>query len=143
MGGKNAQIVMDDADLSLALEGALWGGFGTTGQRCTATSRIIVHKKVYAKFAAEFAKLAGKLKVGNGLDESVDVGPTISESQLHTVEEYVKIGKNEDHATLLCGGHRLTKGDLKYGFFHEPTIFGDVSPRCALPRKKSSGRWCP
>jgi len=139
MGGKNAQIVMDDADLNLALEGALWGGFGTTGQRCTATSRVIIHKKVYDKFAAEFAKLASKLKVGNGLDETVDVGPAISESQLRTVEEYVKIGKNEDRATLLCGGHRLTKGDLKHGFFHEPTIFGDVSPKMRIAQEEIFG----
>jgi acyl-CoA reductase-like NAD-dependent aldehyde dehydrogenase len=139
MGGKNAQIVMDDANLELALEGALWGGFGTTGQRCTATSRVIIHKKVYDKFAAEYARMAAKLRVGNGLDEKTDVGPTISESQLHTVEEYVKVGQNEDGATLLSGGHRLSKGDLKYGFFHEPTVFGDVSPKMRIAQEEIFG----
>jgi len=139
MGGKNAQIVMDDANLSLALEGALWGGFGTTGQRCTATSRVIIHKKVYDKFVTEFVKMAKKLKVGDGLDPKVDVGPTISESQLRTVEQYVTIGKNEDGATLLCGGHRLTKGDLQHGFFHEPTVFGDVSPKMRIAQEEIFG----
>ncbi len=139
MGGKNAQIVMDDANLSLALEGALWGGFGTTGQRCTATSRVIIHKKVYDKFVTEFVKMAKKLKVGNGLNAKVDVGPTISEYQLRTVEQYVKIGKDEDRATLLCGGRRLNSGDLKYGFFHEPTVFGDVSPKMRIAQEEIFG----
>ncbi|MEW5701018.1 MAG: aldehyde dehydrogenase family protein [Candidatus Zixiibacteriota bacterium] len=139
MGGKNAQMVMDDADLDLAIEGALWGGFGTTGQRCTATSRVIVHKKVYKQFITMYVERARKLRVGNGLDEKTDMGPTINEGQLHTVERYVEIGKKEDGATLLCGGHRLTQGDFKHGFFHEPTIFGDVDPKMRLAQEEIFG----
>jgi acyl-CoA reductase-like NAD-dependent aldehyde dehydrogenase len=139
MGGKNAQIVMDDADLELALEGALWGGFGTTGQRCTATSRVIIHKKVYRKFATEFVQQAKALKIGNGLDEKTDMGPAISESQLRTVETYVGVGKNDDGAKLLCGGNRLTRGDLKHGFYFEPTVFGDVTPKMRIAQEEIFG----
>lgn len=139
MGGKNAQMVMDDADIDLAVDGALWGGFGTTGQRCTATSRVIIHKKVYKKFVEAYVERARRLKVGNGLDASVDMGPAVSESQLRTVEQYVQIGTKEDGAKLLCGGHRLTEGDLKYGFFHEPTAFGDVAPDMRLATEEIFG----
>jgi len=139
MGGKNAQIVMDDADLDLALDGALWGGFGTTGQRCTATSRVILHKKIYRKFVTEYVERVRKLRVGNGLDEKTDMGPAISESQLKVVEEYVTIGTKEDRAKLLCGGHRLTNGDFKHGFFHEPTVFGDVERNMRLAREEIFG----
>jgi aldehyde dehydrogenase (NAD+) len=139
MGGKNAQIVMDDANLDLALEGALWGGFGTTGQRCTATSRVIVHKKVYAEFAKRFVAAAQSLRVGNGLDPNIDMGPAISESQLQTVQEYVGIGKKQDRAKLLCGGNRLTGPDHKHGWFHEPTIFGDVDRNMRIAREEIFG----
>src|SRR5262249_6592405 len=128
MGGKNVIMVMDDARLDLAVEGAVWGGFGTTGQRCTAASRVAVHKSVYKEFVERFAERAKALKVGNGsADESVEMGPCINESQLKTVESYVAIGKGEG-ATLLCGGSRLGSGAHARGFFHEPTIFGDCSP---------------
>jgi aldehyde dehydrogenase (NAD+) len=126
MGGKNVIMVMDDADLELAVDGAIWGGFGTTGQRCTAASRVAVHKKVYRSFTERFAERARDLKVGNGLDESVQVGPCINENQLRTVERYVQIGRAEG-ARLLCGGHRLTSGTHRRGYFHEPTIFGDCA----------------
>ncbi len=106
LGGKNPMIVLDDANLELALEGALWGAFGTTGQRCTATSRIIVQKGVYKKFVDELVARAKKLKVGNGLDESVDMGPAVNSSQMETDLKYIKIGKDEG-AKMLCGGHRL------------------------------------
>lgn len=128
MGGKNCIIVMDDADIELAVDGALWGAFGTTGQRCTASSRIILHKKIYAKFAKQFVDRAKSLKIGDGLDESVQMGPAISESQMNSVLEYMKIGKDEDGAKLLCGGGRLTGGKYDKGWFTEPTIFGDVLP---------------
>jgi alpha-ketoglutaric semialdehyde dehydrogenase len=128
MGGKNIIMVMDDAQLDLAVDGAVWGGFGTTGQRCTAASRVAVHKKVYNEFVDRFVQRAKDLKVGDGLDDSVQMGPCISESQRRTVEEYVKIGQ-EEGARLLCGGHRLESGELARGFFHEPTIFGDCDPR--------------
>ena len=139
MGGKNPQIVMDDADLDLAVEGALWGAFGTTGQRCTATSRVIVHKKVYKEFVTCYVERAKALKVGNGLDPKTDMGPCVNESQLNTVERYVEIGKKEDGAKLLCGGSRLTKGDLAHGWFHEPTIFGDVDHKMRLAQEEIFG----
>ncbi|MEW6051450.1 MAG: aldehyde dehydrogenase family protein [Candidatus Zixiibacteriota bacterium] len=126
MGGKNVQIVMDDADLSLALEGALWGAFGTTGQRCTATSRLILHESIAAKFTDMLVERARKLKVGNGLDESVNMGPCINESQMNTVLSYIEIGK-KDGARLACGGERLTGGNYNKGFFVQPTIFTGVT----------------
>jgi acyl-CoA reductase-like NAD-dependent aldehyde dehydrogenase len=137
MGGKNAIMVMDDAKIDLAVEGAIWGGFGTTGQRCTAASRVIVHKKVIKEFTDRFVARAKALKVGNGLDPNVEMGPSISEDQLNTVMQYVEIGKKE--AKLLCGGGRLTSGDYKYGYFHEPTIFGDVDPKMRIGQEEIFG----
>jgi len=128
MGGKNVIMIMDDADLELAVDGAVWGAFGTTGQRCTASSRLIIHKRVYSKFVEMLVDRAKNLKVGNGLDESVQMGPAISESQMNSVLEYMRIGKEEDKATLLAGGGRLTGGDYDKGWFTEPTVFGDVEP---------------
>src|SRR5271154_6584708 len=95
MGGKNIIIVMDDANLDLAVDGAVWGGFGTTGQRCTAASRVAVHKKVYREFTERFVERAKSLKVGDGLDPTVQMGPCINETQLNTVMKYVEIGKEE------------------------------------------------
>src|SRR5947209_5003461 len=112
LGGKNPMIVLDDANLDLALEGGLWGGFGTTGQRCTATSRIIVQKGVYHEFVSRYVDRAKSLKVGNGLDESVDMGPAVNESQLKTDLSYVEIGKSEG-ARMKCGGNRLEKGEYQ------------------------------
>jgi acyl-CoA reductase-like NAD-dependent aldehyde dehydrogenase len=137
MGGKNAIMVMDDAKIDLAVEGAIWGGFGTTGQRCTASSRVIVHKKVIKEFTDRFVARAKALKVGNGLDPNVEMGPSISEDQLNTVMQYVEVGKKE--AKLLCGGSRLTSGDYKYGYFHEPTIFGDVDPKMRIAQEEIFG----
>ena len=137
MGGKNAIMVMDDAKIDLAVDGAVWGGFGTTGQRCTAASRVIVHKKVIKEFTEKFVARAKALKVGNGLDPTVEMGPAINESQMKTVLEYMEIGKKE--AKLLCGGNRLTKGDYAYGYFTEPTIFGDVSPNMRIAQEEIFG----
>src|SRR6202043_1474547 len=106
MGGKNIIIVMDDANLDLAVDGAIWGGFGTTGQRCTAASRLAVHKKIYVEFVDKFIQRAKALKVGDGLNPATDMGPCINEQQLKTVMSYVEIGNNEG-ATLATGGHRL------------------------------------
>src|SRR6266446_1636865 len=139
MGGKNIILVMDDANLDLAVEGAVWGGFGTTGQRCTAASRVAVHKKVYRQFVDRFVERAKALKVGNGLaDASAEMGPCVNESQRATVEKYVKIGRDEG-ATLLAGGHRLDQGPYAKGWFHEATLFGDVDPRMRIAGEEIFG----
>lgn len=138
LGGKNAQIVMDDANLDLALEGVLWGAFGTTGQRCTATSRLIVHERVYDKFLSMVAAKAGTLRLGDGLQEKVDVGPCVNERQRATVEEYVKIGVQEG-ATIAAGGHRATGDGLAKGWFHEPTVLAGVTPTMRVAREEIFG----
>ncbi len=127
MGGKNAIIVMDDADVDNAVEGSLWGAFGTSGQRCTASSRLVVHKKVYKKFCEKLVERVKKLKVGNGLDPKTEVGPVINQKQMEKILGYIEIGKTQDKATLACGGNRLTKGAYKNGWFIEPTVFTDVA----------------
>ena len=138
MGGKNVIMIMDDADLELAVDGCLWGGFGTSGQRCTAASRVVVHEKVYKKFVDEFVARAKSLVVGDGLDPKTEMGPSNSESQLATVQKYVKIGVDEG-ATLATGGHRLDKGSFAKGFFHEPTVFVDVDPKMRVAREEIFG----
>ena len=138
MGGKNVIMVMDDANLELAVDGCLWGGFGTTGQRCTAASRVVVHEKLYKPFVAQFVARAKSLIVGDGLKDETQMGPSNSESQLNTVMKYVEIGKGEG-AVLATGGHRLTKGPHAKGFFHEPTIFTDVDPQMRIAREEIFG----
>ena len=138
MGGKNVIIVMDDANLELAVEGCLWGGFGTTGQRCTAASRVVVHEKVYRSFLDQFVARARALRVGDGLDPKTQMGPSVSQGQLDTVMKYVEIGKKEG-ATLACGGHPLTTGAYAKGYFHEPTIFSDVSASMRVAQEEIFG----
>jgi len=128
MGGKNAILVMDDAIVDLAVEGSLWGAFGTTGQRCTASSRLLVHRKVYDEFVGKLVAGAKKLKVGNGLEAGIDVGPCVSEKQRENVAKYVEIGKKEG-AKLLCGGEKLTEGSLAKGWFFAPTVFADANAK--------------
>jgi aldehyde dehydrogenase (NAD+) len=131
-------IVMNDADLDLALEGALWGGFGTSGQRCTAASRVIVHEALYDAFVARFVEAAEKLRLGPGLDPMTDVGPVINASQQQRVLEYVEIGKQEG-AKLLCGGYAVTTEALSAGHFIAPTIFGDVAPTMRIAQEEIFG----
>ncbi len=138
LGGKNAQIVMDDANLDLALEGVLWGAFGTTGQRCTATSRLIIHEKVYNKFVSMVVEHARKLRVGDGLKENIDVGPCINRKQRETVDEYVKIGVGEG-ARLLTGGKAAQGDGLDGGWFYEPTVLGDVTPTMRVAKEEIFG----
>ena len=138
LGGKNPMIVLDDANLDLAVDGALWGAFGTTGQRCTATSRIILQKGIYSEFAERLVERAKKLRVGNGLDETSDMGPAVNKAQLETDLNYIQIGQNEG-AKLLCGGNRLDAGEYKYGWFLEPTVFGDVDPRMRIAQEEIFG----
>lgn len=138
MGGKNAILVMDDAALDLAVDGCTWGGFGTSGQRCTASSRVIVHEHVYERFLAQFIARARQIVVGDGLEPGVQMGPSISEAQLQKVIEYVEIGKREG-ARLVLGGSRLTEGAHGRGYFHEPTIFADVAPPMRIAREEIFG----
>jgi aldehyde dehydrogenase (NAD+) len=138
MGGKNVIMIMDDANLELAVDGCLWGGFGTTGQRCTAASRVVVHQKVYKAFVDAFVARVKTLVVGDGLQPEVQVGPSNSEAQLRTVMKYVKIGQ-EEGATLATGGHRLDTGAFAKGYFHEPTVFVDVAPAMRIAREEIFG----
>lgn len=138
MGGKNAQIVMADADFNLAVEGAVWGAFGTTGQRCTATSRIYVEKKIFELFRKAMVVRAKKIKIGNGLKAGVEMGPLINEAQLERVQGYVQSGIQEG-AKLECGGKILRAGDFKRGFFHEPTVFTHVAPEMKIIREEIFG----
>jgi len=138
MGGKNIIVVMEDANLDLAIDGALWGGFGTTGQRCTAASRVAVHKNVYGEFVARFVERAKALKVGNGLAAGVEMGPCINEQQLKTVMSYVEIGKTEG-AKLKTGGSRLTGAVYDKGWFHQPTVFADVDPKMRIAQEEIFG----
>jgi len=138
MGGKNIIIVMEDANLDLAVDGAIWGGFGTSGQRCTAASRLAVHKSVYGEFISRFVERTKRLKVGNGLDGTTDMGPLVNEQQLKTVMDYVKIGQLEG-AKLLTGGKRLESGAHSKGWFHEPTIFGDCNPKMRIAQEEIFG----
>src|SRR5260221_14069302 len=135
MGGKNIILVTDDVNLDLAVDGAIWGGFGTTGQRCTAASRVGIHKSVYKEFVARFVERAARLKVGNGLDPAVEMGPCINEQQLQTVMSYVEIGVKEG-AKLLTGGHRLASGERAKSWVHEPTGFGDCRPEMRVAQEE-------
>ncbi len=138
LGGKNAQLVMDDADLDLALEGVLWGAFGTTGQRCTATSRLILHEKIYDRFMSMLISRTEKLRLGDGLQPGVDVGPCVNEAQQKTVAGYVEIGVAEG-AKLLSGGHIPSGAAFAGGWYHEPTIFGEVRPTHRIAQEEIFG----
>ena len=138
MGGKNAILVLEDANLDLAVDGATWGAFGTTGQRCTASSRIVVHKRVYSDFVHAFLARARALKIGNGLDPAVHMGPLINQQQLDKIQNYVQIGIQEG-ARLLCGGHALEHGDYAAGYFHEATVFADVNPKMRIAQEEIFG----
>jgi acyl-CoA reductase-like NAD-dependent aldehyde dehydrogenase len=138
MGGKNAIIVMDDADLDLALEGVLWGAFGTTGQRCTATSRLLLHRRIHDKFVARLVDAANKMRLGNGFSEDTDVGPLIHEAALEKVEQYVAIGRDEG-AEAVCGARRGTGARLSKGWFYRPTVFTGVRPNDRLAQEEIFG----
>jgi alpha-ketoglutaric semialdehyde dehydrogenase len=138
MGGKNAMIVMDDANLELALDGALWGAFGTTGQRCTATSRILLHTSIAAEFTRKLVARAAALKVGNGLEDGIEVGPQVNEQQIETSTKYCEIALAEG-AKLLTGGKRLTEGSYAGGTFFAPTVFGGVTRDMRIAREEVFG----
>lgn len=135
LGGKNPIIVMDDANLDLAIDGVIWGAFGTTGQRCTAASRVIVHEKILPVFQKKLVERTKKLRLGNGLDDDVDVGPVINNLQLQKIAKYIEIGKNEG-ARLSLGGK--TAKPLP-GYFFEPTVFTDVAPDMRIAKEEIFG----
>ncbi len=134
LGGKNAIIVMDDADLELAVDGIIWGAFGTTGQRCTSTSRVIADSCIKEKLVGEIVARAKKLRLGSGLLKTTDVGPLINKAALEKTERYVRIGQDEG-AKLLCGGKR-SPGN---GFFFQPTVFDSVQKEMRIAREEIFG----
>ena len=138
MGGKNAVILLADADLDKALGGIIQGAFGSTGQRCTATSRVIVEEPVYDEFMGQLMERTSKLKIGNGLDPDVDVSPLSSEYQFQKVMEYIGIG-TEEGARLACGGHAVSGGIFDDGYYIEPTIFTDVDPEMRIAQEEIFG----
>jgi len=131
MGGKNAQIVMADADLELALEGVLWGAFGTTGQRCTATSRLLLQEEVHDRFLDQLVERVRGLRLGSGLDNDVDVGPLINQAALEKVTSYVEIARAEGDE-VIAGGARPSGTKVDHGFFFQPTILRGVRPGSRL-----------
>lgn len=138
MGGKNAVIVMDDANLDLATDGILWGAFGTSGQRCTASSRVVAHNSIQSELVERLVARASSMRLGNGLDESVDVGPVVSESQLKSINSYVAIGQKEG-ARLATGGGVAADGDLGSGHFHQPTIFDNATADMRVAQEEIFG----
>ncbi|BAZ67698.1 MAG: aldehyde dehydrogenase family protein [Pelatocladus maniniholoensis HA4357-MV3] len=138
MGGKNAQIVMEDADLELALDGALWGAFGTAGQRCTATSRLILHRDIKDKFTTMLKERTSKLRLGAGNDPNTEIGPIINEKQLQRVSKYLDIAHTEG-AKVLIGGEIATQGELKHGYFFLPTILDQVTPQMRVAQEEIFG----
>ena len=138
LGGKNGQIVMEDADIDLAVEGALWGAFGTTGQRCTATSRLIAHRDIAKKITDALVARAEKIKIGNGLDETVEMGPLINQAAREKVLRYIDVGKREG-ARLLTGGGIHEAGSSANGYFFQPTIFDRVKPDMRIAQEEIFG----
>jgi len=138
LGGKNAIIVLDDADLDLAVEGILWSAFGTSGQRCTAASRVIAHEAVYDQLVSRLVAEAERLRLGVGWDEETDVGPVINQAALEKIHSYTGIGRDEG-ATLLTGGEIASGNGLGKGFYYRPTIFGDVDPQMRIAQEEIFG----
>jgi aldehyde dehydrogenase (NAD+) len=138
LGGKNAIIVLDDADVDLAVESILWSAFGTSGQRCTAASRVIAHEKVYDELQSKLVAAAERLRLGPGWDDASDVGPVINKAAIEKIHAYTKIGSDEG-ARLLTGGEIATEGDLGKGFFYRPTIFGDVDAQMRIAQEEIFG----
>jgi methylmalonic acid semialdehyde dehydrogenase len=138
MGGKNPVVVMEDADMDLAVESTAQGAFGSSGQRCTATSRVVVVNDVADEFVERIAKRAGSMRIGPGNDPATEMGPTVDESQFKTVLSYIDIGR-DDGATLVCGGARATGAGLDKGYFVNPTVFDHVTPDMRIAREEIFG----
>jgi len=138
LGGKNGIIVLDDADLDLAVEGIVWSAFGTSGQRCTAASRVIAHEKVYDALQSRLVERAERMRLGPGWEDETDIGPVINRAAIEKIHSYTKIGQDEG-ARLLTGGEIATEGDLGKGFFYRPTIFGDVDAQMRIAQEEIFG----
>jgi len=138
LGSKNALIVMPDAQLELAVEASAWGAFATSGQRCTATSRLIVHEDVRETFTEQLLDRVGNMKVGNGLDPDVELAPVINEKQKNRVMEYISLGQQEG-ATLIAGGEELTGDEHANGYFVAPTVFDEMTPTMRIAREEIFG----
>jgi len=138
LGGKNAIIVLEDADLDLAVDGIIWSAFGTSGQRCTAASRVIVHERVYGALEKRLVEEAEKLTLGPGWEEDTDVGPVINGAALEKIHSYTQIGV-EEGAKLLTGGEIASEGDLGKGFYYRPTLFGSVEPGMRIAQEEIFG----
>ncbi|MBA2503497.1 MAG: aldehyde dehydrogenase family protein, partial [Pyrinomonadaceae bacterium] len=138
MGGKNPIVVLEDADLDLAVESAANGAFGSTGQRCSATSRAIVVNEIADEFVSRLVKRAASIRLGDGSDPETQMGPSVDESQYKTVLRYIEAGR-EDGATLLCGGARAEEENLSRGYFIKPTVFDHVTPDMRIAREEIFG----
>ena len=138
LGGKNAILVMEDADLDLAVEGIVWSAFGTSGQRCTAASRVIVHRAVYDALQSRLVERAERMRIGVGWDPSTDLGPVINRAAIEKIHSYTEIGTGEG-AKLLTGGEPATEGDLGKGHFYRPTVFADVEPGMRIAQEEIFG----
>jgi aldehyde dehydrogenase (NAD+) len=134
LGGKNAIIVMDDADIDLAVDGIVWSAFGTAGQRCTAASRVIVHRAAYEALKSKLVARAEKLRIGAPWEDDTDIGPVINETAVEKIHSYTEIGKGEG-ATLLTGGERVEG----HGFYYRPTVFADVEPQMRIAQEEIFG----
>jgi alpha-ketoglutaric semialdehyde dehydrogenase len=138
LGGKNAIVVLEDADLDLAVEGIVWSAFGTSGQRCTAASRVIAHEKIYDALQSRLVERAERMRLGPGWEDDTDIGPVINRAAIEKIDSYTKIGQGEG-ARLLTGGEIATEGDLGKGFFYRPTIFGDVDAQMRIAQEEIFG----
>jgi acyl-CoA reductase-like NAD-dependent aldehyde dehydrogenase len=138
LGGKNAIIVMDDADLDLAVDGIVWSAFGTSGQRCTAASRVIVHERVYDELQRKLVAAAEAMRLGPGWEEDTDLGPVINKAAIEKIHSYTEIGQDEG-AKLLTGGEPATDGELAKGFFYRPTVFADVDAQMRIAQEEIFG----
>ncbi|MDX6465039.1 MAG: alpha-ketoglutaric semialdehyde dehydrogenase, partial [Gaiellaceae bacterium] len=138
LGGKNAIIVLDDADIDLAVEAILWSAFGTSGQRCTAASRVIAHEKIYDALQSKLVAATERLRLGPGWEDDSDVGPVINKDAIEKIHAYTKLGSDEG-ARLLTGGEIATDGDLGKGFFYRPTVFGDVDAGMRIAQEEIFG----
>src|SRR5437867_2270446 len=138
LGGKNAIIVLDDADLDLAVDGIIWSAFGTSGQRCTAASRVIVQEGAYDALASRLVSAAETLRLGAGWEDDTDVGPVINKRALDKIDSYTRIGVDEG-AKLLTGGEVASGNGLDNGFYYRPTLFGDVDPQMRIAQEEIFG----